>query len=303
MIHAWPDQAIVQALKIGQEVPWVLVGTATTDSSGKYSISMPVAMLAPEATGGVVNLEADSIAGSYSFPVVVTKHAGNGFLAASDPTVNISSSPAKFTCLGSWQYYGSLGKHWATVGQTYVPTNHATQQFTYSTGQFSSIGVGTSASGGKGKFSADGTMAWSDSHASSTKGSWPTYKSGRSVFYRTEFHFGEYICNHIGIRKGFEQHVNGYFGGGHIEKPPSVPRTHKWNCASYVPGFKFVLDYSNAVTWERSFGIHAGLSFDASVETGYDTDGALTYIISRERNICGTEGPPGGTPRQLVVRQ
>jgi hypothetical protein len=64
VIHAWPDQAVVQALKIGQRVPWVLVGTGRANASGRYSITMPVAKLAPEESYGVVNLEADSPSGT-----------------------------------------------------------------------------------------------------------------------------------------------------------------------------------------------------------------------------------------------
>ena len=31
-IHAWPDQAVMQTLKVGQKVPWVLVGTGTANA-------------------------------------------------------------------------------------------------------------------------------------------------------------------------------------------------------------------------------------------------------------------------------
>jgi len=113
-IHAWPDQSIVQSLKVGQVVPWVFVGTATTDASGHYAISLPVAKLMPESSDGVVNLEADTSSAGYSFPVVVTKNAGNAFLAA-DPVANITRTDTSH-CNGVWQYYASLGKHEATVG-------------------------------------------------------------------------------------------------------------------------------------------------------------------------------------------
>lgn len=299
-IHAWPDQDVIQALKVGRKVPWVLVGTGTTNSSGKYSISLPKAKLMPEATDGVVNLEADTKSGGYSFSVVVSKNAGNAYLAGPAPVVNLASNGD--SCLGWWQYYASMGKHWATVGQTYVPASHATQSFSYAKGQSSSIGVGASASGDKGSFHADGSMSWTNRHASSSKGSWPTYGARRSVWYRTEFHFGEYQCNYLGNLYGFEEHVNGYFGGGHIMKPNAVPRTHKWNCANYVSGFKWQSNNSAAIIWRKSLGIHAGLSFDASVETGYDSDAQVTYKLYRSRWICGTNGPPGSDPKEMVVR-
>jgi hypothetical protein len=67
-IHAWPNQAVFHALKPGHKVPWVLIGTGRADASGRYSIALPVARLAPEESYGVVNLEADSNSGGLIFP-------------------------------------------------------------------------------------------------------------------------------------------------------------------------------------------------------------------------------------------
>jgi hypothetical protein len=307
VIRAWPDQNVLQALKVGQTVPVVSVGSGLTNSSGKYSVSLPVAKLGPEATEGVVNLEADTSGASYAFSVVVTRNGGNAYLATSDPVINLSASSDRGGCPlqgteGSYRYYKSLGKHWATVGQTYVPTSHATQQFSYLSGQFSTIEVGESGAGADGPFSADGSENWSNSRAGSTKGSWPTYGAYQSYWYRTEFHWGEYRCYLLGEpQKTYIQRVNGYFGGAHEEKPGSVPATKAKYCAPYTKGFTFVSNNSAAITWRKSFGIHAGFGFDASVVTGYDHDAQITYVLKRARWICGTEGPPGQAPRQLVV--
>jgi hypothetical protein len=253
-IHAWPDQSIVQSLKIGQVVPWVLVGTATTDASGHYAISLPVAKLMPESSYGVVNLEADTNSAGYSFPVVVTRNGGNEFLAT-DPVANITKSDASH-CNGAWNYYASLGKHEATVGETYVPGNQAKQQFTYLKGQSSAEGIGFSISGKGGSFSED----------------------------------------------GFMQHVNGYAGGASHETPPSVPDTPSRFC---IPQDKNSAPQSSntaAVTWTKSLGIHAGLGFHASVETGFDTSAQLTYTYVHAGSLCGWKALPGGSPKQLVVR-
>src|ERR1700733_3623368 len=105
--HAWPNQAVDHALKVGQTVPWTLVGSATSDANGRFSIAVPLSKLMPESTSGVVNLEADSSAGSSIFPVVVTKNAGNSFLTP-DPVANIDGGPppGNFKCNGDWDYQG-----------------------------------------------------------------------------------------------------------------------------------------------------------------------------------------------------
>jgi hypothetical protein len=303
-IYAWPDETVLQALKIGQTVPRVSVGETKTNASGQYAISLPVTKLAPEATSGVVNLEIGTSTAAENLSVVIAQNAGNAYLAGTNPVVNLQDS-GKNECsqpVDSWHYYASMKKHWATVGQTYVATTDATQQFSYSLGQFSTIGAGTSTAGADGPFSADGSSSWSNSHSHSSSGSWPVYGARRSVWYRTQFHFGEYRCHVYGIAiKYYMERVNGYDGGGHIESPSSAPRAP--DCENYVSGYKFTSNNSTAVTWRHSWGIHAGLSFLASVVTGYDKDAQIVYQLHRSRDICGTNDYPGGNPRQLVVRQ
>jgi hypothetical protein len=289
-------QAVVQALKPGQEVPWVLAGTAMTDASGRYSVSLPLAKLMPEASYGVVNLEADTSSAGDTFPVAVTKNAGNAYLSGPAPVVNLTDKPGRLpVCpFGNWSYVGSLGKHTATVGETYVPTTHATQQFTYTKGQSSTIGVGVSGSGSSGSFAADGTYSWSVSFGET----WPTFGARKSVLYRTQFHFGKYRCSTGG---SYMQHVNGYAGGASTEKPTSVPSTPSRFCVGQIAGSSTHSDNSAAVTWTRSAGIHAGLDFHASVETGFDSSAEVTYTFTRTGSLCGWKDNPGGVPKQLVV--
>ncbi len=61
------------------------------------------------------------------------------------------------------------------------------------------------------------------------------------------------------------------------------------------------------MTWTRKLALQAveddaGLGFDASAETGYDSSALLTYKVSVGRNLCGWKGDPGGSPKQLVIR-
>jgi hypothetical protein len=179
VIHAWPDQAVMQTLKVGQKVPWVLVGTGTANASGQYSIGLPVAKLAPEESYGVVNLQANTASAVAFFPVAVTRNSGDAYLpSAHVANLDTDAAPGFPGCAGDgWNYIRNLGKHVGTVGETYVPTSHATQQFTYSQGQSSSIEIGVSHSGAAGSFHASGAQSWS----SSLTETWPTYGANRSV--------------------------------------------------------------------------------------------------------------------------
>jgi hypothetical protein len=142
-----------------------------------------------------------------------------------------------------------------------VPTTHATQKFSYGRGQSSTIGVGESSSGTSGSFTDDGTYSWS----SSLKETWPKFGARKSVWYRTQFHFGEYQCSTDGI---YMQHANGFAGGARIRKPTSTPHTPSRFCVAQMGGSKATSNNSAAVTWTRSLAINAGLNFHASVETG-----------------------------------
>jgi hypothetical protein len=90
-------------------------------------------------------------------------------------------------------------------------------------------------------------------------------------------------------------------GGARIEKPTSVPKTPSRFCVSQMSGSTPTSNNSTAVTWTRSLGVHAGLDFHASVETGYDSSAEITYSFTRTGSLCGWKGNPGGVPKQLVV--
>jgi len=299
-IHAWPDQAVIQALKVGQAVPWVLVGTGKADASGRYSIALPVAKLAPEESYGVVNLEADTSSGGTFFPVAVTRNAGDSYLPSAKVVVNLTPGHGAFPgCAGTgWTYIKDLGKHVGTVGESYVLASHSTQGFTYKSGQSSSIGVGWSNSGKTRTFTISGTFSWS----SSLTETWPTFGANRSVWYQTQFKFGEFSCYvPAAAHTYYTDHVNGFAGGATIKTPTAIPVTPGKFCVHQIAGSTAQSNNSSAVTWSKSLGIGAGLGLTATIETGFDTSAQITYHFSATRLFCGWKSGPGGIPQQLVV--
>ncbi len=155
-----------------------------------------------------------------------------------------------------------------------------------------------------GSFEDDGTYSWS----SSLTESWRTYGANRSLWYTTEFHWGNYACEGRFILKPtFEQHVNGYAGGAETRKPGFIPNTPTRFCVTQDAGTSPTSDNSSAVTWTKKLSISAvaddaGLDFDASAETGFDHSAELQYTVARRRHLCGWKDLPGGTPGQLVIR-
>jgi hypothetical protein len=125
-------------------------------------------------------------------------------------------------------------------------------------------------------------------------------RGNRSVWYQTEFDFGEYVCNIIGVLFYMDV-VNGFAGGADIKAPTSIPSTPARYCVHQVAGSTATSNNSAAVTWTRGLGIGTGLRFQASVQTGFDRSAQIGYHFSASRHLCGWQGDPGGRPQQLVV--
>jgi hypothetical protein len=299
-LYAWPDQAVSARLKPGQVVPLVLVGSATTAADGSYLVRVPEAALVPEATNGVVNMEADSGSASYSFPWALSARAARQAAVSnlSSVTANLSNG-VPWVC-GGVTKVASLGPQWARVGQTYVPVTGASQTFTYDQGQSSSLGVGYSGSSGRaGSFHADGTASWS----TDTGQGFPTYGGRTDVWYRTEFIYGKYKrvclpCPTCGLTTAWYARPDGYAGGTSVQTRGITTPTAN-HCVPELAGATFWRDFSSAVTW--SSGVYvAPLLLNLSAQTGYSSHGHVFYRFSRNRHLCGTNNYPGQAAQDVV---
>src|SRR6185437_6426392 len=115
-----------------------------------------------------------------------------------------------------WTYIKDLGKHVGTAGESCVLTSHSTQEFTYNSGQSSSTGVGWSNSRKTRAFTISGTFSWSGSLPET----WPAFGANRSVWYQTQFKFGEFSCFIPAAAHTFYvDRVNGFAGGATIKAP------------------------------------------------------------------------------------
>jgi hypothetical protein len=85
-LYAWPNQAVVARLKIGDPVPLIVAGAGVSSSSGSYSISPTNwAALKRAATNGIVNFQVTATDGcratSYFFPRKLVHTASGPALA------------------------------------------------------------------------------------------------------------------------------------------------------------------------------------------------------------------------------
>lgn len=196
-LHAWPSEYVMSSLAPGDAVKVVPVGYATTDVNGRFSLrySNPGGVERAASRDGLVNLEivseAEGLVSSHSLVGVAPRiasaspperraasegvHATGGGSLLSVPHVKLAPLPgavsgvpkggvSKAVC--STNFVSDLGLANVRVGEFYT-IDGAEGRFTYLAGNTSTLGVGASASGAKGSFTAGGN---SDDHRHSRAG-------------------------------------------------------------------------------------------------------------------------------------
>jgi hypothetical protein len=278
-------------------VPRKLLATATTDSSGRYELQVPVARLAAAAvTTGYVNLEIDSADGIWFLTYRASSNLNSG--GPSGPvTVNLGGRRSNGVNCGHYPnstpytFQGFVFQRrrapaWAVVGQGYIlkqrNTRGDTVSFRYTQGsshsQDSSLGIGIS---GKG-FNAGYTTA--GSHVSTVVSAEGYAAEHRGAWFRTEFNTGQYrgVCTglrgtdvhrvkqkncprtfgplHAPVHKCLWMiHPRGWFGGQSTQHPKTIPQTPRGNCAPHGAGDTYSGDRGSAIKWSEGFELGAAL--------------------------------------------
>jgi hypothetical protein len=199
---------------------------------------------------------------------------------------------------GPTTLYKRLGEHWVALGGVYLDTTGVSGQLEYSTGSTTTVGVGLSASGASGSFSAGGTA----SSSSDDDSIFPKHAKVSKTIDWTHFDFNEYrtICNGGGGAR-YEVRVGAYNGGAAETAASSFPAAPY--CEPYPAGHTETIHHSTAVTWSAGANIGAPVGFTATAQSGYNDQTSLTFHFGAAHRLCGTKGKPGGTPSRLVAKK
>jgi hypothetical protein len=292
-LYAWPSDAVLSAMKPGGLVPTTLLTTATTSSTGQYTLTVPATSLKTAAIeSGYANLEIYSpYGGIWFFSYQTGALPGR---PSAPVTVDLGGKKSKPVCgLDGAQPYGFSGfallhhrkPAEAVVGQGYIDPGKKTAgdsvTFDYTKGmshsRATSLGVGLSGYGAdagyKGTGTHESTAARSEGFPAETENTW----------FRTEFKTGQFrgICyGHTGVKvPRVKQHSPcpaayeesyvhkclwliksiGWFGGSTVQHPKIIPYTPSGHCAPHVKGSHFSGDYGKAVKWDSGFELAASL--------------------------------------------
>lgn len=303
VLYAWPNSSVLKGMRVGQRVPVVTVGSAVTNASGHYSItySSLAALKSLESSTGVVNFQAvssgSSGVGSFSFSRQLTGEAHGALTASSVPGATPASQPVNMRLAGTkgtvtpqeecgWFESVNYGPEWTVVGTTYVTaTSGVAQGFDYGNGQNSTLGVGFSAGGSAGTFSADGTITISNTSSTS----FPSYGSGTSWRYESRFTYGLFANPCIGD----EVEATGFAGGATTSRMTAAPAAPY--CSSYIAGTTFTQYTSTSETLTTAYAV-SQVGFDGSGQTGYSHTAQDSFSFTATRYLCGVKGYPGGSP-------
>ena len=303
---AWPQQQVTAALQPGQAVPTTLVGSAVTSASGSYAIQVASAGgLAASATDGTVKLEVitTGTAGfsAFSFHRQLVTTADRPEFTASPAgvaqTANLrllpGGQPASATpgvqC-GILHFVKSFGDRITTVSGVWSHVPGVAVRFTYSVGQRSSLGVGVR--GSAGGWSASGTFSIEGGLSSST--GFPKVSGVEGTHFRTNFVYGLYDveCG------GQQTQPTSYAGGTRNVHSATPAATH---CVLFTAGSTFNKTSTSAYTYGGGVEMSGPIGIDLSAHTGYNTSAALDFTFTQSRDLCGTNGNPGATPKRLVA--
>jgi hypothetical protein len=301
ILYAWPDGGTAQ-----------IAGTVTPGSGAvTQTPAQAAALQAAAAPGGTVNLEAVTLAAgefaSWSFTASAAQVAGGALampaldataapvqasdVAAFAQSAQAGDSPGAVEC--GWVYRTSYAPAWTVVGGTYDTTNNVTQSFSYTSGQTTTLGVGTSASGDPGTFSLSGAATVSATYGEA----FPPSTGPRNTLYETAFSTAEYgyTCGDGYLSE--QVRPGAYAGGARIAgtSAPSAPY-----CLYQIKGSTFTKDATASVTYSGAATVSA-IAFSLTAQTGWDNSASITYTFGGGHYLCGTDGYPGGDPREIVA--
>jgi hypothetical protein len=201
-------------------------------------------------------------------------------------------------------YDRSLGHPWGIVGGVNSTTNGGTDDFVYTQSASSSIGIGTSASGAAGTFSASGSNSVATTATTDFGGQWFSWGSHqfKSEFTENEYYNFCYNPNTGVSSYTYYNRTDGWYGGAAIASvgPLNIPLS---NCVPYQGNTTFTKTTTSAWNFGSGVGIPY-INFNASAQTGYTSEAAVSFHFNTgdNRHLCGAGGSPGGnSPRLLQV--
>lgn len=217
-----PSDGSERTAKVGSPLKIIELAHTISGASGEFSFGPEVERLARVSTGGanslnfqIVTISGDEM-GSYFFSVEpgatltgrvavasnistpaqnmqlrTLKGPGDSSRASSATAGDNHAIPMDNPTTCSSRVLNKYNPRWSTVGATWSKTGSVDSTFVYSRGSNSSLGVGVSAVGSSGSFSASGTNSVTTTDATT----FPIQSANSKTWMRSEFLTGRYVTS------------------------------------------------------------------------------------------------------------
>jgi hypothetical protein len=301
-LYALPSNATVAAEVAGHTaITMRLLGTSTTDPLGHYSLPVlrPEVLALMANPDGLVNLRLFAFGPDgmtvTGYPISATRPvlAQVSLHLHKVKAVNRGVHAYDLPTWCSHTFVRSYGARTTHVGQTYSTVPGVSQQFVYTNGATTELGLGLSTSTAFGSFSEVGTTSYESSLTENFGG-----QPGKQfVWYYTAFVEGLFknTCtdSHGNSRTEYQVEPTGFAGGASIAHPSKLPYTP--SCVWQIKGSHPQIQTSTAVSWSTGLDVSTAVGVDLSARTGYSHTAYTSYYYNSPAWLCGERGYPGGS--------
>ncbi len=306
-MYAEPDAKFLASMSVGDSYSPTLVGTATTDTAGNFTIDGAV-------TAGSQNLRfvASDLKGhatewwepEKANASLVLKLGSVSSAAVAGGAAIAKSNSISSTLMSSYVVND-------IVGQLYSTTTGATGDFQYGSGATSELGVGVSLTGSVGGWTTSGTTSANstltiDFPQQASTSTWKKYFSSQWLYGKYKDVFSTCVKGYCSVDQiQYGARPIRFNGGAIVSEAASVPTTNPQYCAPYDPNSGVTADYGSSITWSNGVSIAAYIGINLSSKTGYSTSAKNACKFTKAVHLCGTGGVPsqgsGGSPNPYLI--
>lgn len=323
---AWPSEEVLAAAGEGEAVKLTPISTSGVAADGTFRFHVSERVDLKQISGGaeIVNVSIAGQAQGREYWYSTTISSDPGVVASMpDSVINLSGDVAVIPSISVEPYGEDNSK--ALEGQTYeekacytstVATYSSTtaqvgytanartggsSALKFTTGSNGTFGVGVSASGSYGSFSASGSTTLT----SGTTISFPATTSGARAHhvYLVPKKYKIYCESNNGtpISTKYEVRPSNYTGGS-TTTTVSTFATNSY-CTPVGANTTTTISSSTASTISTGFKVSSYIGIDLSSRAGYTTSTSVVLKTTTSAgSVCGLSGYPGGTPGQLKLK-
>lgn len=318
-LFAWPNSDAMAKLADGDRFERIPLGKSSSDEYGYYQIRIDPAVdfsMCWSQSGSMdcelVTLTDDGFS-SVSFSILKAEQNLETAKMSDDSAylnaelqdiiqgakLNITLMPKSDETpemiLGAGEYLiETYPAQWVNVGNILIANFGYTEQFVYTAGATSAIGVGISTTGNYGTYSAGGTV----SRSSTCTVSFPVYSAPTTRFMDTMYVFKKYRC-YFGIWY-YCVRAEDFAGGTRTSRICYYPTDGNFR-TPYEPGSVAVIDQGVASTWEDGAKVSYLIGINLSSRCGYASNAKMIFNFTAGGWLYGeTNYPPFSNGRVWV---